>query len=44
LDADAPVAERLTREVLSVPVHPSLEASDVTTIIDAVRAFRGGTA
>jgi dTDP-4-amino-4,6-dideoxygalactose transaminase len=44
LVADAPVAERLTREVLSVPVHPSLEASDVTTIIDAVRAFRGGTA
>jgi dTDP-4-amino-4,6-dideoxygalactose transaminase len=44
LVADAPVAERLTREVLSIPVHPSLEASDVTTIIDAVRAFRGGDA
>jgi dTDP-4-amino-4,6-dideoxygalactose transaminase len=42
LVADAPVGQRLTREVLSVPVHPSLEASDVTTIIDAVRAFRGG--
>ena len=43
LAADAPAAQRLTQEVLSVPVHPSLEASDVTTIIDAVRAFRGGT-
>jgi perosamine synthetase len=44
LVAVAPVAQRLTQEVLSVPVHPSLEANDVTTIIDAVRAFRGDAA
>jgi dTDP-4-amino-4,6-dideoxygalactose transaminase len=33
-----PVAERLSAEVLSIPVHPALSDDEVTTIIDAVNA------
>lgn len=36
-----PAAERLTREVLSLPVHPALGPDDLETIIGAVRAFPG---
>lgn len=35
-----PVAEALTREVLSVPVHPALSEDDVARVIAAVRGFR----
>jgi len=33
-----PVAERLSAEVLSIPVHPSLTDEEVTTVIGAVNA------
>ncbi|MBI3997809.1 MAG: DegT/DnrJ/EryC1/StrS aminotransferase family protein [Armatimonadetes bacterium] len=39
-----PDAEQLTREVLSVPVHPGLSPGDVGAVIDAVRAFQGAGA
>jgi perosamine synthetase len=35
-DASYPVTERLTDEVLSLPVHPSLTDDEVATVIDAV--------
>ena len=35
-----PAAETLTREVLSLPVHPALSPDDLQRIIDAVRRFR----
>ena len=33
-----PVAERLTAEVLSIPVHPDLTDAEVGTVIEAVNA------
>jgi dTDP-4-amino-4,6-dideoxygalactose transaminase len=33
-----PLAERLSAEVLSIPVHPALNDDEVTTVIDAVNA------
>ncbi|MDQ7842844.1 MAG: DegT/DnrJ/EryC1/StrS family aminotransferase [Armatimonadota bacterium] len=36
-----PVAEKLTRQVLSLPVHPALAEDDVDWIIESVRAFPG---
>ncbi|HEX7197161.1 MAG TPA: DegT/DnrJ/EryC1/StrS family aminotransferase, partial [Candidatus Limnocylindria bacterium] len=33
-----PVTDRLTAQVLSVPVHPSLSDEEVATVIDAVNA------
>ncbi|PWH04991.1 aminotransferase DegT [Brachybacterium endophyticum] len=46
LDLDLPVTERLTREVLSLPVHPSLGEADLERIVTAVRtvASAGGGA
>ena len=35
-DDDLPVAERLGREVLSLPVHPALTPDDLATIVSAV--------
>lgn len=40
-DGVYPNAERLTHEVLSLPVHPSLRPDEVTTIVDTVGAFPG---
>jgi len=37
-DASLPVTERLTAEVLSIPVHPSLTDDEVSTVIEAVNA------
>jgi dTDP-4-amino-4,6-dideoxygalactose transaminase len=37
----APEAERLTSQVLSLPVHPGLRPGDIETIIAAVQAFPG---
>jgi perosamine synthetase len=37
-DEHVPVTERLTDEVLSIPVHPSLSDDEVTTVIAAVNA------
>jgi dTDP-4-amino-4,6-dideoxygalactose transaminase len=36
-----PRAERLTRQVLSLPVHPSLQPDELTAVVEAVRAFPG---
>jgi len=36
---DFPVAERMSREVLSLPVHPSLRIEDVKFIIDTVHGI-----
>jgi dTDP-4-amino-4,6-dideoxygalactose transaminase len=36
-DARAPRAERLAREVISLPVHPGLDSDDLERIIDGVR-------
>ena len=38
-----PVAEALTAQVLSLPVHPALSEDDVDWIIESVRAFPRGT-
>lgn len=40
LDGRFPHAETLTREVLSLPVHPALSDDDLRRIIHAVTAFR----
>lgn len=36
-----PVAERLTAEVVSLPVHPGLSSEDVNRILDVVARFPG---
>jgi dTDP-4-amino-4,6-dideoxygalactose transaminase len=36
-----PVAERLTTEVVSLPVHPALSSEDVSRILDVVARFPG---
>ncbi|RKS71476.1 dTDP-4-amino-4,6-dideoxygalactose transaminase [Motilibacter peucedani] len=38
LDLDLPETERAAREVLSIPVHPSLTQADLETIVTAVNA------
>ena len=37
-DSSFPVAERLTEQVVSIPVHPSLTDAEVATVIEAVNA------
>ena len=39
---DLPVTERLTREVVSLPVFPELTEGQVTEVAEAVRAFYQG--
>ena len=41
---DLPVAERLSTEVLSLPVHPSLTEGELDTIATATRGFIEGPA
>jgi perosamine synthetase len=36
-DVDAPEADRAASEVLSLPVHPGVDADDVSHIVDAIR-------
>jgi perosamine synthetase len=38
LDLDLPETERAAREVISLPVHPSLSSGDLERIVDAVNA------
>jgi perosamine synthetase len=38
-ESNAPIAERLSGEVLALPVHPGLTPTDLGAIADAVRAF-----
>ncbi|ONI72644.1 aminotransferase [Actinosynnema sp. ALI-1.44] len=40
--SDVPVAERVARQALSLPVHPKLSESDVDTIVNAVREVLEG--
>ncbi|WP_406615580.1 DegT/DnrJ/EryC1/StrS family aminotransferase [Candidatus Caldatribacterium sp.] len=37
-----PVAERLSREVLSIPVHPGLSRSDLEEVVSLIREFFEG--
>jgi dTDP-4-amino-4,6-dideoxygalactose transaminase len=37
-DQRFPVTDRLTEQVLSIPVHPSLTDAEVSTVVDAVNA------
>ena len=37
-DLDLPVTNRLSDEVLAIPVHPMLSDEDLATIVEAVRA------
>ncbi|MGH2436921.1 MAG: DegT/DnrJ/EryC1/StrS family aminotransferase, partial [bacterium] len=34
-----PVAEQLTKQVVSLPVHPALSSDDIDWIIESVRQF-----
>ncbi len=36
---DLPVTERISREVVSLPIYPEIEDSEVKLVIDAVRSF-----
>ncbi len=36
---DMPVAERVAREVISLPIHPQLSQADLETIVEAVNAL-----
>jgi dTDP-4-amino-4,6-dideoxygalactose transaminase len=40
--ADCPTAGRAAAEVLSLPLYPTLDASDITRVADAARAFQKG--
>jgi dTDP-4-amino-4,6-dideoxygalactose transaminase len=40
-DGRFPAAERLTGEVLSLPVHPALGPDEIDAVIEAVRSFSG---
>ncbi|WP_458205195.1 DegT/DnrJ/EryC1/StrS family aminotransferase [Haladaptatus sp. NG-SE-30] len=39
VDHNAPVAERVSGEVLSLPVHPGLSSADVETIASAITSY-----
>jgi dTDP-4-amino-4,6-dideoxygalactose transaminase len=38
-DGSLPVAEKLAREILSLPLYPDLPLVDVRTVADAIREF-----
>jgi dTDP-4-amino-4,6-dideoxygalactose transaminase len=38
-DVRCPEAERVAEEVLSIPVHPALEETEVTRIVETIRRF-----
>jgi len=42
-DGDFPVAERIARDVLSLPIYPELAPEQIETVADAVRASAAGT-
>ncbi len=44
LTMDLPETERAAREVLSLPVHPSLSDDDLATVVDVVNAVAGAGA
>jgi len=39
VSTDCPTAERLAETVLSLPVHPGLDETDLAAIVDGVRGF-----
>ena len=44
VETSAPVAERLARRVLSLPVHPGLTERDVARVAESVAVYEGVTA
>ena len=44
LTLDLPETERAAREVLSLPVHPSLSQGDLERVVEAVNALAGAGA
>lgn len=38
-EGDFPVAERQAKEIVSLPIYPELEPSEIEQVIDAVRSF-----
>ena len=36
--ADCPVTEKLCKTVLSLPLHPYMEAKDITFIVEKIKA------
>ena len=40
--SDCPIADRICDEVLSLPMHPRLGASELSLVAEAVRSFPGG--
>lgn len=41
VERDFPVADRLSDEVLSLPVHPNVDPTDVDKVVDAIEEFEG---
>lgn len=39
---DFPVAERVSQEILALPIHPSLERSDIEKVVAAIREVHRG--
>ena len=37
---ECPVAQRLSRSVLSLPIHTEMRAEEIETIIESVKALR----
>ena len=37
--ADCPVTERLAKTVLSLPLHPYMEAKDVSFVVETIKKF-----
>ena len=35
-----PIAEQAVKEVISIPVHPSLTSKDINTIIKVIKGFK----
>jgi dTDP-4-amino-4,6-dideoxygalactose transaminase len=38
-EGDFPVAEKLSKEVLSLPVHPSLTEKEIDQIINGIKSY-----
>ena len=42
-NAECPVANRVARDVCSLPLHPQLSDADLASVAEAVRAFSART-
>lgn len=36
-----PITEKVTKQIVSIPIHPSLDESDIDKIIKTANQFRG---